>query len=678
MQSKFSFIKHGRNPVKELLTIWENRPDLEHQQALLRLAVGLIVFAYLLYTMLLDSGLSLDDLYVLLISAIFFITAFAILTWLTLVPGISAIRRVLGIVADTGATTAALYFHGIFGIPLFIIYLWVSFGNGFRYGQKYLALSAVLGLLGFSFVKFSSGLDELNDYVTLGLFVGLIVLPLYVASLLNQLTKSLEIAKKANEAKSNFLATMSHEIRTPLNGMVGVTEILSRTDLSNQQLHYVDLISRSSEWLMRVITDGLDFSKIEAGEFILATETYDLSSSLVQFCTLYSDLQKDRDVQFTSSIDNNLPELVVGDQLRLNQVLSNLMSNSLKFTSRGEVNFTTKVILKKRDGVRIQFIVTDTGPGIPIDKQDVIFEPFVQADGGVAQKYGGTGLGLAIAASIVKLMGGKLVLKSEVGEGASFSFNLFFPDPTEEEAKAIEEDMRNVALTLGWTRAPKILVVEDHEINREVVVNQLENMDCSVDLATNGFEAIDYLKSNSVDLILMDCQMPQMDGYTATRMIREQERREGIADRLPIVALTAHVTVDDRKKCIEAGMDDYLGKPFTSELLRKKLCRWLHHLLSDQVKRVEPPAVQVDEVATPQKDTIESTERGEREELLHDLKNMLMAIYGSAELSLMTAGEPDRQKKHMERIHKAAGEANLIVETLTKNCTEKTRPSQRI
>lgn len=667
--------KMGSNRFRDLVSLWDNRPDLEHQQALLRVGVGLIVFAYLLYTILGDRSLSSDDLYVLLTSGTFFITAFSVLLWLTLVPGVSVGRRVLGILIDNGATTAVLYFHGMLGTPLFIIYLWVSFGNGFRFGQRYLALSAILSLLGFSFVVFFSGRYEMNSYVTFGLFAGLVVLPLYVASLLNQLTNSLEVARKANMAKSNFLATMSHEIRTPLNGMVGVTEILSRTDLSHHQLHYVSLISRSSEWLMRVITDGLDFSKIEAGEFLISSETYNFSSAMVQFCALYQGLQKDREVQFKSSIDNNLPEMVVGDQLRLNQVLSNLVSNSLKFTKRGEVHFSAKVILRKRNGVRIQFTVADTGPGIAPDNQDKIFEPFRQADSGVAQKYGGTGLGLAIAARIVALMGGKLTLNSVFGEGAAFSFNLFFPEPSEEAAREAEDTMQNNTLALGWVRTPELLVVEDHEINREVVVNQLENMHCSVALAVNGFEAVEYLKKNTVDLVLMDCQMPQMDGYTATRMIREKEAREGGGKRLPIVALTAHVTVEDRAKCIDAGMDDYLGKPFTAELLRKKLHRWLRPLLSNQTERVDSVVEEVEgnvQSGNVRTGEVAKTERSENKVLLHDLKNMLLAIYGSAELSLVAKDDSVSQKRHMERIHRAATDANQIVERLAKNCTEKT------
>ena len=658
----------GSNKFKDLISLWDKRPDLEHQQALLRVVVGLIVFAYLLYTMLLDRNLSGSELYILLTSGTFFVTAFSLLAWLTLAPGISVIRRVVGILTDTGATTAVLYFHGMLGTPLFIIYLWVSFGNGFRYGQRYLALSAILSLVGFSFVVLFSGRYEMDTYVTYGLFAGLIVLPLYVASLLSQLNKSLEVARRANEAKSNFLATMSHEIRTPLNGLVGVTEILSKTDLSHQQQHYVSLISRSSEWLMGVITDGLDFSKIEAGEFLLSSETYDLSSGLVQFCSLYRGLQKEREVQFVSSIDKNLPELVVGDQLRLNQVLNNLVSNSLKFTKSGEVHFSAKVLLKKSDGVLVQFTVTDTGPGIAVDKLDVIFEPFRQADSGIAQKYGGTGLGLTIAARVVSLMGGKLILNSVFGEGATFSFNLFFPEPSKENAKEVEEDIKNITLTLGWVKTPQLLVVEDHEINREVVVNQLEHLHCSVALATNGFEAIEYLKENTVDLVFMDCQMPKMDGYTATRIIRERERRERAGKRLPIIALTAHVTVEDRKTCIEAGMDDYLGKPFTAELLRKKLYRWLHPLLSSQIKEVGL-AENVDmRIGT---ERVGKTEKSENEKLLHDLKNMLLAIYGSAELSLITTVDSEGQKRHIERIHRAANEANEIVEKLAKNCTEK-------
>ena len=659
------------NRFKELFSRWDDREDLEHQQAMLRMVVGFVVFGYLLYTMFLDKYLSSRDLYVLLISCVYFIAAFAILLWLFLSPGISVVRRILGIFVDTGAITGAIYFHGTLGTPLFIIYLWISFGNGFRYGQKYLFLSAILSLIGFTFVTQLSPYHEMDAYVILGLFFGLIVLPLYVASLLTQLTKSLEVAKKANEAKSNFLATMSHEIRTPLNGMVGITEILGRTELSRQQHHYVNLISRSSEWLMRVITDGLDFSKIEAGEFILSKETFDISASLNQFSSLYQDLQKNQDVRFVSSIDNNLPELVVGDQLRLNQVLSNLVSNSLKFTAKGEVAFSAKVILKNREGVRIQFTVTDSGPGIAADKQTEVFEPFRQADGGITKKYGGTGLGLAIAARIVGLMGGTLILKSALGDGAAFSFNLYFPEPSEQEAKAVEEAKKKTSESLGWKRKPQLLVVEDHEINREVIVHQLHNMDCEVALAVNGYEAIEYVNNNTVDLVLMDCQMPLMDGYTATRAIREKEELGGGAHRLPIVALTAHVTVDDKRKCLESGMDDYLGKPFTSEQLRKKLYNWLQPLLSDQLPRttvVTPSSFddnRADSLSTKHEEQIENAK------LLHDLKNMLLAIYGSAELALVDTKNSESVRQHMERIHSATQKANHIVETLASNCTEK-------
>jgi signal transduction histidine kinase len=619
--------------------------------------------------MFLDQTLSDRDIYTFITVGIFFTIAFAILIWLTLSPGISVVRRLLGIILDNGASTAAIYFNGILGAPLFIVYLWVSFGNGFRYGQKYLIFSAILGFCGFSSVVFFSDNFQMDRSVALGLFAGLIVLPLYVASLLNQVKRSLKIAETANRAKSNFLATMSHEIRTPLNGMVGITEILSRTSLSSQQRHYVNLISRSSEWLMRVITDGLDFSKIEAGEFLISNETFDLSVSLSQFCILYEDLQKHKEVKFTSTIDPHLPQLVVGDQLRLNQVLSNLVSNSLKFTHEGEVHFAAKVLFKKSDGVGVLFTVTDTGPGIAPEKQDVVFEPFRQAESGIAKKYGGTGLGLAIAARIVALLGGKLKLTSTLGQGSVFSFVVFFKNPSEQEIKTIEKDKKNRKLSLGWTRPPQLLVVEDHEINREVIVNQLNNMDCLVALAGNGYEALEYLENNVVDLVLMDCQMPEMDGYTATRHIREKEAADGHVTRLPIVALTAHVTVDDKNKCLEAGMDDYLGKPFTFELLQKKLNKWLQPLVSEHSEQM--PTVVLKDYEPDEEEKKEKRVRSESEKLLHDLKNMLLAIYGSAELSKLTPANSEGQQKHMDRIYKAAAEANRIVESLAADFTEK-------
>ncbi len=640
--------------------------ETEHQQAVLRLVVGFFFFCYLLYITLSDGALLGNDLITLIGGGIFFVCAFGIITWLVLSPEVSVPRRLAGIVVDNGAATAVLYFLGELGAPLFIVYLWVSFGNGFRFGEKYLAFSAGCAVLGFSFAALASPSYSLGPYVTFGILVGLIVLPFYVAVLLRQLRRTLELARSASRAKSNFLATMSHEIRTPLNGVVGISEMLSRTSLDNRQRHYVEMIGRSSEWLMRVISDGLDFSKIEAGEFLLVNEPFGLKEVLEDLGSLYQGVEGDSDVELVVELDPDLPEQVVGDQLRLTQVVGNLLTNSFKFTERGVVRLAVKVTSRSPRGVRVLCSVEDTGPGIDPEKQALVFEPFRQEESGTVKRYGGTGLGLTIADRIVRLMGGELTLESEVGVGSCFRFEVEFelPDPDETDL-AVHIEQPSAAV---WQRPPRILLVEDHEINQEVVVHQLEMMGCEVVLASNGQEAVEKAMAGGIDAVLMDCQMPVLDGYEATKAIRQAEQPLQDGKSLPIIALTAHVTLDDRKRCLACGMDDYLGKPFRTRDLWIKLVRWLPFLLRDAAAS---PALADQDPAAVEEPAIPVAEHDDlsKRKLLHDLNNMLFSIQGSAELYL-AAQQKDAERQHVEIIYKAVRKANSLVARLEEERTE--------
>ena len=640
-----------------LATIWNDRLNLEQQQAALRLIVGAVAFCYLLYAIVCDGMLSENDISTLTVATVFFGFAFAIIAWIIKVPGVSIARRVLGIVVDTGATTGALYFNGIYGMPLFVVYLWVTFGNGFRFGRKYLILSGACSVAGFAWVTLLTDYSGMDRHVTIGVFVGLIVLPLYVSSLLRQLTRSLEVAEKANQAKSNFLATMSHEIRTPLNGLVGITEMLAKTRLDERQNHYVQLISQSSEWLMRVITDGLDFSKIEAGEFLLMQDPFDLRATVEELCAFYRGVQETKDIEFAFHLSPDVPRIVIGDQLRLVQVLGNLLSNAGKFTEKGQISVRIELMSNTAESVRVQFTVADTGIGVEQKKQSLIFQPFHQAESGTTKKYGGTGLGLAIADRIVWLMGGKIKLSSAVGEGSTFTFSLVFPLPKEGEIQLRPPEKSKEQLQ--WRRRPILLLAEDHEINREVAVSQLEDMGCRVVVAVNGREALQWTRQQVFDLILMDCQMPELDGYTATREIRTDEARLG-RNKVPVMALTAHVTVEDKRKCLACGMDDYLGKPFRTEDLRAKLKKWLKSLLlAGEVVDLSPPAALEVRGELPEHPVTQQERK-----VVHDLKNVLFTIQGSAELSIFQDSQAG-SKKHAERILVAVQKAVALAEELS-------------
>jgi two-component system, sensor histidine kinase RpfC len=635
----------------------KNDLNLEQQQAVLRVMVGAVGFSYLLYTMLSDGVLSGNDRATLIGAAVFFASALSILIWLKVAPKVYISRRLLGIVTDNGATTMALYYNGIYGLPLFVVYLWVAFGNGFRFGLRYLFFSAGCSVAGYAWVTYATEQPGLDGHITFGVLVGLIVLPLYVASLLRRLTRSLKVAETANRAKSNFLATMSHEIRTPLNGLVGISEMLEKTRLDPQQRHYVQLIAKSSAWLMRVITDGLDFSKIEAGEFLLMPEAFDLQATIEEIAGVYGGSILGKDVVFVCQVSPNLPRVVVGDQLRLVQVLGNLLSNAGKFTKKGQICLRVECLFLAEKSVSVGFLVSDTGLGIAREKQKHIFQPFRQAEADTAKHYGGTGLGLAIADRIVSLMGGKLTLVSHEGKGSTFRFSLDFSLPQGEVLPAVSTRKGN--LTLQWRRSPLILLAEDHEINREVIVNQLEAMGCLVTIAVDGREAVERAREKAFDVILMDCQMPEMDGYAATLAIRADENVAG--RHTPVMALTAHVTVDDKRKCLDCGMDDYLGKPFLHEALRLKLKHWLRHLLAEG-DRSDQQVIPVLPEATVSR---QAPLAGEERKILHDLKNHLFVIQGSAEVSLLQ-DPSERNKQHVERILVAVHKANALTEELSR------------
>ena len=648
----------GKSWFAVLSSFWNNTLNLEQQQAALRIIIGTIALGYLLYIIGKDGVLTGNDNYTIAVGGLFFLFALIIIVWMILVPRVSIPRRVLGIMVDNGATTAALYLNGIYGAPLFVVYLWVTFGNGFRFGRKYLAFSALCSVSGYSWVTLVVRKSMFDPYVTFGLLIGLIILPLYVSSLLRQLTRSLELAESANQAKSNFLATMSHEIRTPLNGMVGITEMLGKTRLDDRQRHYVDLISKSSEWLMRVITDGLDFSKIEADEFLLMEDCFELRVTIEELCSFYRGVQETTEVDFVCSLSPDLPRLVKGDQLRLVQVLNNLLNNACKYTEKGQISLKVFPVSCTSSVASVRFEVADTGIGVAKAKQKDIFTPFCQAESGSVKKYGGTGLGLAIAERIVRLMGGRIEIESVVGEGSRFSFSIDFELPAEDVSE--QECGKNIPATRQWQRKPLVLLAEDHEINREVVGSQLLDLGCEVTLAVNGREAIEQVKEKEFDLIFMDCQMPEVDGYEATREIRFAEVQQGLKKRMPVVALTAHVTIEDKRKCLASGMDDYLGKPFRTSDLRAKLNHWLASMLAE----VEMAAGT--ETEPEQKPAVDDQHAAlDIRKVCHDLRNYLFAIQGTVELSQLQASQQEHQQRHSERILAAVEDAVKLVDTLS-------------
>ena len=366
-------------------------------------------------------------------------------------------------------------------------------------------------------------------------------------------------AARASAVKSEFLANMSHEIRTPMNGIIGTISLLADSGVTAEQAEYLDTVQSCGESLLQLVNDILDLSKADAGKLVLERMPLRIQRLVADALAVVSPMARAKGLAVTRHFDPHLPEALMGDPQRLRQVLLNLLSNAVKFTDHGTVSVEASVVSRDAGAVELCFSVRDTGIGIPQEVQESIFEPFTQADCSTTRRYGGTGLGLAICRRVLALMNGHLEVESQVGRGSCF--RAFLSLPLAENAAAPEP--RPAARIPSANRALRILLAEDNAINRTVAVRLLERMGHRVDVALDGAQAVAAVSLERYDLVLMDCQMPVMDGYAAAREIR----RLKLPAMPPIIALTANAMAEDRQRCLEAGMDDYLAKPISLERL---------------------------------------------------------------------------------------------------------------
>jgi two-component system sensor histidine kinase RpfC len=556
---------------------YARRPDSEHEQAIIRLAIVLLFLVYLLGVASVSASHPVVVSRALSYLFVEALVGTGLLVWLTLQPGISHSRRIIGMVTDYALMGAIMGLSGQELAPLYVVYLWVTIGNGLRYGPRYLTGAVCLASLSFAWVILGTPFWESNRALAWGLFAGLVAIPMYLASLLRALTHATEDARRANEAKSRFLANMSHEFRTPLNGVVGMSDLLATTKLTVEQRDCSDVIQASAKALLALVEDVLDISAIEVGKLKCVESDFELGDVLFGIQKMLQPIVTDKRIAFDIEIAADVPKSLRGDGDHLRQILVNLISNAVKFTDRGRVAVAVTCLESTDETVApLRVVVRDTGIGIPADAQGRIFQAFEQAGTGHRRRYGGTGLGTTIAKSLTELLGGSIGFDSVEGEGSTFWVEIPFRKAS--QPLAANDSVRTRENVIAFddpfvrhrarVRSLHLLVADDQAANISVLCRLLEKAGHRATSVSSGDAALAALEREAFDGVIIDLHMPGVSGLDVMKQVRFMEAGRSLT---PFIVLSADATATTVRECEQAGARAFLTKPIALNRLLETL-----------------------------------------------------------------------------------------------------------
>ena len=654
--------------IKDVRSRLSQRQDSEHQQILVRLAITVLFIVYVVVTGIYQPRP--ENIAQLLYAVVGVEFACTILLMLEVLhhPGPSNLRRWSGMLLDYSVIAVLMVVEGEKTAPLYVVLMWVTIGNGLRYGRRFLQLAVAHGCVAFALVLLLTPYWQANPYLGWGLLLGLIAIPLYLTSLLSALTRAIDEAQRANAAKTRFVATMSHELRSPLNGIIGMSEVLTSTRLSPEQRECADVIQTSAQTLLLVVEDVLNFAAIEAGKLHRQDAAFSLRQLVRKLRTMLHPLAASKSLQFSTGMDADVPDWMTGDAGHLLQILLNMLNNALKFTERGSVRLQVHAMGIRGDRKLLRFSIRDTGIGIPVSERERIFRPFEQIDGGLSRRYSGTGLGITIAKTLVDLLEGSIGLEDNPGGGTHFWIDIPFAnavpvagaraaddaagdttgDVAHSGAQVISMD-NPLVRHRARVRPLHLLVADDLVSNRAVMRRLLERAGHDVVFASSGEEALDIFADADLDAAILDLHMPDINGLDVIKQARVMQAGRA---RTPIIVLSADVTVETMREVEASGAFAFLSKPVVIERLLDSLARIAD---ADSSQQEVPDTAIAD---TPQGGVLQDLmEMGTGREALQDLLDQCLKDAARCVSGFERAGVGRNWEEAREALHALRGVA---------------------